>query len=61
MMRPREASVAFPALKIPAPTICRGAWVRFLRDQGATVDEIGRALGISPESASRLLSRNRAP
>jgi hypothetical protein len=58
MMRPRLASVLSPALKLCAPSICMTAWVRFLWDQGATVDEIGSALSISPARARRLLRRS---
>lgn len=54
-MRLRLASRATPTFKIRAPEICWRAWARFLRDQGATIGEIGQMLGISPTSASRLL------
>lgn len=60
-MRGREPGTIATRVRIPAPSVCRRAWVRFLHDQGATAEEIGRALGISRETADRLLRRTHAP
>lgn len=59
-MRMREASVIAMRVRIPAPAVCRRAWVRFLHDQGATTEEIGRVLGISREAADLLVRRSHA-
>ncbi|MGE3774234.1 MAG: helix-turn-helix domain-containing protein [Gammaproteobacteria bacterium] len=59
-MRAPDASVIAPRVKIPAPSVCRRAWVRFLHGQGATPSEIGRALGVSRATVDRLLNRHDA-
>lgn len=47
-------------MKLPTirgPAFCRRAWVKFLRQQGASATEIAAALGMSELEVARLAPR----
>jgi hypothetical protein len=47
-------------MKLTPPAYCLGAWVKFLRSQGATIAGTAAALGVTELEAARLV-RHRVP
>lgn len=45
--------------KIPTPPVCRRAWVRHLRAEGASITEIAEALSLPAKIVESMLSQAR--